>query len=233
MTEQPQDAQPIQAPANVESNPANPPQPDLPTPEAQMAPKPRRKQLFILAGAILAVIILAGAAFLAGSLMNNKNISAGNGPVAQSNGSGGRVVQSLNESQITPAPELPIIQADVRGVFLSRTNDSFTIGTGGVGLTIQGNGSGQISTPQVSYDGPTYEVVITKDTVLYKDTTQLDPGNNGPIQQTVAPGTLDDLNSTIMVSVWGKKTGDRYIADVIVYLQPMTKLVGGNGGTLK
>ena len=228
MSEQPQELQ--QQPAQ--------PQPELQPqqPLADQKPKNKPKRFLLIGGAVLLVIILAGAAYLAGTLMNkpasNQNGPGGGQVLSQGGGPGQGKVVSVGKNQVTPAPELPTIQADVRGVFLSRSGETFTIGTGNVGLTVMGNGSGAV-TPSVNYDGPTYQVVVTKDTQIYKDTTQLDPGNTGPIQQTVAPGTLDNLNSVTMIAVWGKKTGDRYIADIIVYMQPQMKLNGGSGGTLK
>jgi hypothetical protein len=49
---------------------------------------------------------------------------------------------------------------------------------------------------------------------------------NGPppegqkIQQVVEPGSLDDIGESSLITVWGKKTGDRIIADVLVYTSP-------------
>ena len=181
------------------------------------------------------VILLAGAAYRAGNLLNRPTSSQNNpagGQVLPKGGGSVQANQQNNKDQITPASELPTIQPDVRGVFLSRSNDTFVIGTGNVGISLQGNGSGEV-TPNASYDGPTYQVVVTKNTVIYKDTTPLNPGETGKIQQTVAPGSLDDFNSITLISVWGNKTGDRYVADVILYTVPQTKLNGGGGGTLK
>ena len=172
------------------------------SPLLEKKPKKRHRQFFLIIGAILLVVVLAGAAYLAGTLMNWTGTGQNGLP------------------QIIPAPELPSVQADVQGIFVSRSGNSFSIGTGTIDFSMQG-------TPQASHDGPAYEVVLTKDTVLYKDTTPIDPGNPGPIQQTVAPGTLDDLTTTTTISVWGKKTSDRYVADVIFYQQALIKVNGG------
>jgi len=64
-------------------------------------------------------------------------------------------------------------------------------------------------------------VVVTQDTVLYRDATTPDFDNpSGVIQQKVAPGDLDELTSQSTLMVWGKKTGDRIVADVIFYMSP-------------
>jgi hypothetical protein len=46
------------------------------------------------------------------------------------------------------------------------------------------------------------------------------PSGGPTIQQVVEPGTLDEIGDGSMLTVWGKKTGDRIIADVLVYTQP-------------
>ena len=169
--------------------------------------------------------------------MNGKNDSA-NGPLAQILGSrsGGPVTvkRIFSKDNIIPAKELPALQADVNGVFISRTGSTITIGTGVTTLGMTSSESGGI-TPEATFNGPTYEVVITKDTIIYKDTTNFDNGasTSSKIQQTVAPGSLDDLNSISDISVWGKKTGDRYVADTVLYLSPLIKMDGGTGGTNK
>jgi hypothetical protein len=212
--------------------------PEQQLPELQPQPENKSKRTFIIVGVAVFIVILAGAAFLAGSLMNKKNTDQ-NGPLTQIQGSsnGGPVTmkKTINKNYIIPAKELPTVQADVRGLFVSRTGNSIIIGTGQVTIGIMKNDSSGAVTPQASYDGPTYEVVVTKDTLVYKDTTAIDfsASSNTPVQQTVAIGSLDDLNGTTTISVWGKKTGDRYVADVIVYSSPLIKMNGGTGGTNK
>jgi hypothetical protein len=49
---------------------------------------------------------------------------------------------------------------------------------------------------------------------------------NGPppqgqkIQQVVEEGSLDEAGQASLITVWGKKTGDRFIAEVLVYSLP-------------
>ncbi|MGZ9222625.1 MAG: hypothetical protein ACXW4Q_10995, partial [Anaerolineales bacterium] len=69
-----------------------------------------------------------------------------------------------------------------------------------------------------------FEVVITAETLIYHDTTlppARRPSGDDPrvLQQTVDEGTLDDLAiSQSLVMVWGRKSGDRIIAEVMVYI---------------
>jgi hypothetical protein len=228
-------------------------QPMLPGTQAQLVlqtEQPKRisrRKFLIIGGTALGVVAVGGAAFLGGTLMNKKSnspnglfagVPGSSGPIGSSSGSGsvmisGNVGPSLGN--FISAKELPTVQPDVTGVFVKRNGNSITIGTGNMGITIGAGGSASASTgSQTSYDGPTYEVVITKDTLLYKDTTQLDLNSTADsVQQTVALGSLDDMNTTIMLTVWGKKTGDRYVADVILYNGGLVAASGGTGGVLK
>ncbi len=76
----------------------------------------------------------------------------------------------------------------------------------------------------LSHDGPVVEVVVTTQTIIYKDTTQQQFNGRSPhegeIQQVVEPGTVDEMAQLSMITVWGRKSGDRYIADVLVYTPP-------------
>jgi len=83
--------------------------------------------------------------------------------------------------------------------------------------------SGKIETSS-NHDGPVVEIVITSQTKLYKDVTmqQFDgpPPQGQKIQQVVESGSLDEIGSSSMITVWGKKTGERFIAAVLVYSPP-------------
>ena len=75
-------------------------------------------------------------------------------------------------------------------------------------------------------DGPKVEVVVTSETLIYCDVTAMSmepPENNETttVQQVVEPCTLDDLTSDTMLMVWGRKSGDRIIADVVVFSKPV------------
>jgi hypothetical protein len=68
------------------------------------------------------------------------------------------------------------------------------------------------------------EVVVTSATRIYKDVTEFPAPVNGEIhnvQQAAAEGTLDDLNTQTFLSVWGRRSGDRIIADVLFYTNPL------------
>jgi hypothetical protein len=122
-------------------------------------------------------------------------------------------------NSVQPAQELPQTAPDVNGIFESRQGSSIFIGTGQVTMMVQPGG-----TPKTSHSGPTVEVLVTNETTIYKDVT-MDQFNGPPpegqkIQQVVEPGSLDEIGQSCLLTVWGSKTGDRIIADVLVYNSP-------------
>jgi hypothetical protein len=200
-------------------------------------PAPKSKAPLYIALGLVLIIALVSAAFLAGRLLNQTAAPSGSQGVRPFEGAGGVAgpgaggpggdVMSV-QVQVNPAPELPKLPPEVTGPFVSREDNRLFIGTCNTGIAI-GEASGESSGggPRVEVqgcgDGPQVEVVVTQDTRVYRETTQLDPSQppSGAIQQTVAPGSVDELSGDTMVIVWGRRTGDRVIAEVLMYSQPM------------
>ena len=118
---------------------------------------------------------------------------------------------------ILRAPELPATPAEVEGVFVERKDQI---------IIIEGDRqdqSGAAGSPVGMGGGKREEVVITNETLIYHDTTeppdQPPSGNDSRVvQQTVEKGKLEDLyTSSSLVMVWGRRNGDRVVADVLVY----------------
>ncbi len=187
-----------------------------------------KKTYFVLA---LVVIVVGAAAFLAGRLVNG-------GPGALNFLSLGNGMQTMSFSlQMTPAPELPAAEPTASGTFLSRQDNTIKIqtipmmaagGSGGVAggsVVVSSGDAGQVqSISPAGSDGPKIEVVITNETKIYRDATEMpaQPSTDSmAVQQKVVPGTLDELNTQTMVMVWGRKSGDRLIADVISFSNPI------------
>ena len=146
--------------------------------------------------------------------------------VLSSNGPGGGMTRSFSKSDILPAEELPKTPADVAGIFVRRQDNSLFVGTGRVQLQIRKGADNPNSTPESasSYDGPLVEVVTTTSTQFYQDDTFQNlkdlPASNTRVQQKVVPGSLDEIGQNSSISAWGKKVGDRLVADVILYSNP-------------
>ncbi len=173
----------------------------------------------LILGALFLVAALAAAAYVAGRWM--KPISQ---PLEQ------MLVDIHDASQdsvlavqgvrinVASAEELPQYNPDAWGMFVERENNSIYIGTGSqTGVTLGPDG------PVASYDGPLVEVVVTQETVLYRDVTEFSNGSYGGevVQQKIEAGSLDDLiDGSQGVRAWGRKVGDRVIADVLLYSPP-------------
>ncbi|MFZ6029276.1 MAG: hypothetical protein ACOYYS_16310 [Chloroflexota bacterium] len=184
-----------------------------------------RTPIYMGLGLVL-LVVLAAAAFFAGRLINQKAVTPDGLPMLGSGPGNGQMV-GLAVS-VKPAPELPQTPPELNGLFTKRDDKSIFIGTmtGNMGMGVTVSEGSSDGGPEIrkgpSYDGPVVEVVITSETKLYVETTQLDPSQaSQEVQQTVGPGNLDDLGSDSMVTVWGRRTGDRVIADVVLYSSPM------------
>jgi hypothetical protein len=184
----------------------------------------QNKKVYIIFTVV--VVLVAAAAFIGGRLLTGQAGPLGIFPMM---GGGDRVSISI---EMVPAPELPQTEPETRGFFVERKDNtvilqefSMEMGKGGVVVSA---GPGERGGPMISGgsggDGPRVEVVVTNDTIIYRDATEMVPpselSGTTTIQQEVEEGTLDDLTGDTMLMVWGRKNGDRIIADVIVYSQP-------------
>ncbi len=184
-----------------------------------------KKQILIIGGVVVLVLLLAGAAFVGAQLLSGLGL-----PVVGLGGGqkmmfsqGGKPGQTF-QIQTIPAKELPQRPADARGLFDHRKDNSFFVGTGQVRMMVQKDQSGNVQT-SASHDGPTIEVVVTPQTTVYRDVTMKQfngqpPSGSTKVQQVVEPGTLDEVGQNSTITAWGNKTGDRIIADVLVYTLP-------------
>jgi len=185
----------------------------------------QNKKMFIILGIV--VVLVGAAAFIGGRMLNGSV-----GPLGLGMPMGGNGMVSISV-QITPAPELPTAEPETRGLFVERKDNSIFVSAismdaGGKGVVVQSaEGSSEDGEPAFSGpkpDGPKKEVVITNETAIYTETTDFGepkPDEELVIQQTVAEGSLDDLTSQSFVTVWGRKSGDRIIAEVVFISNPV------------
>jgi hypothetical protein len=171
-----------------------------------------KQKLYIILGIV--IFVVAAASFIAGSMFN-REVS----PLGLFGLGGGGI-----STDILPAEELPKTPPEVEGLFIERQDNI---------IFVQGSQSNmdergvEVGSPADVSGGPKVEVVVTTETILYRDTTEPPSqrptsDNNPPIQQIVEEGTLDDVkDSQSLVMVWGRKSGDRIIAEVLVYSNPV------------
>jgi hypothetical protein len=164
------------------------------------------KKLYVILGVV--IFVVATAAFVAGRSLNRRV-----GPL----GLFGPMDDGIT---ILRAEELPETSPEEYGLFVERQDNIISVETDRPG------GDGVAGSPVGMGGGLKIEVVVTTETLIYHDTTQPPsrrPSGDDPrvLQQTVEEGTLDDLNiSQSLVMVWGRKSGDRIIAEVLVYSNP-------------
>jgi hypothetical protein len=190
------------------------------------------KRFILIIGVIVIVLLLAGGAYTAIQLFADPEEET-----AVSSGSGARVMQSMQVSNggdpvsvqttILPAEELPDTEAAASGIILDRQDDVLTVGTGAIELAVEvevDGSTGQETTSVVpSTNGPELEVVLTQDTQLYRDITDIQgqmPDKSGEvtITQEVRPVTDSaQIEANMEVQIWGDRRGDRVVAEVVVF----------------
>lgn len=168
----------------------------------------QNKRLIVSLG-LLVLLLVGAAAFIAGRMLNGRvNPLSLFGP-------------TQNEVSLLPAKELPKTPPEAEGIFVERQDNIIVVEADPPG------GDGAAGSPVGVGGGPKFEVVVTAETLIYHDTTEppaRPPSGNDPreLQQTVEAGTLENLNdSQSMVMVWGRTSGDRIIAEVLVYSDPV------------
>lgn len=143
---------------------------------------------------VIVIVLVGAAAFVAGRLT-----SAG-------------LIGEDQKSHAIPAPEIPTTPPAVAGLLVERKDNtvilqsvSFDAGSGWA--------LGDSNEPMDTTSGPKVEVVITGETTVYRTDYEFSASS---VQQIVEETSLDDLNSEMMITVWGRKNGDRIIADILL-----------------
>jgi hypothetical protein len=134
------------------------------------------------------------------------------------NFSGGGDNQRVSIRQI-PAPELPKQSSDMKGLVTRVQDNSIYVAAVNNMQVAVVNGVQQLPpTPA----GPYTEVVVSKDTKVYRDVTMenVDPPANASgemeVQQKLELADISAINASNYVQVWGQRRGDRINAEVIV-----------------
>jgi hypothetical protein len=174
---------------------------------------------------ILGVLVLVGAAaFVAGRMLNG-NVS----PLGMFGIGGNGDVMTVRVNLI-PAEELPKTPAEIVGLFVKRQDNTIVVSSiplksGGGGMVVQKSDGEVVAGSSADLEGgPQVEIVVTKETTIYRETTEpagTPSGGEETLQQTVEESTVDELNSQSMVMVWGRKSGDRIIAEVLFFSNPV------------
>jgi hypothetical protein len=178
--------------------------------QKQDTPAPRKSMLpYVIGGGL--VILLALVTFVAVRYMNA-------GP---SNFTG----KEEHRGNLIQSEELPQAEPQTMGVFAER-KDNIIIVSPADSIRIMAPGPNQEGEPKMEADyvGDKVEVVISNDTTIYQDVTPMGPENaEKDIQQVLELSTIDAISPQSVITVWGRKAGDRILADVILFLSPFQK----------
>jgi hypothetical protein len=171
---------------------------------------------------VVLVLLVGFAAFTAGRMLNQNVSTLG---LLGFGGRGGVMDKTIN---LVPAKELPTDSPQIVGLFAGRADnvifvETTSLKTGGQGIVVHQDEKGNVSPSSNMNYGPKEEVVVSKDTKIFRDATPpVEPStNNATIQQVVQESSLDDLSSESFVNVWGRKSGDRIIAEVVLIHTPV------------
>ena len=184
------------------------------------------KRGVLIAGIVVVVAVLAGAAYLAARMLlpgKDSEMETGRGRtmvLAVDDGSGPVTFRV----HVEPNPELPDRPAEAAGVFVKKEDNSYFVGTGSIELSVEVDSNGKQDVG-LSHSGPEIEVVVTHDTVLYREDTEMpspkpgkDKSQEVTIMQEITPvESLEELGDNCEMQVWGRKQGDRIVAEVLVY----------------
>jgi hypothetical protein len=170
----------------------------------QEDPAPRKpvSPYFIASGLI---ILLALVTFVAVKYMNG---AAGSGRGDMERG-----------GNLIPSEELPQTEPQAMGVFSER-NDNIIIVAPADSIRMMAPGPNQEGEPKMEADyvGNKVEVVISNDTTIYRDVTPMGPENaEKDIQQVLELSTIDAISPQSVITVWGRKEGDRIFADAVLF----------------
>jgi len=183
-----------------------------------------RKTLGVVLIGVL--LVVAGGVYTAVQLLSAQNepADAPDGAMVfedvMDDGSGSPVTV---RTVVLPAAELPQRPPEASGILVRQEDNSYFVGTGDISVSVN-EVDGEMVTA-VDHSGPEIEVVAGRDTQFYRDVTEVEiaftESKEQTIQQELAavepPETMPDKTE---FQVWGRQSGDRVIADVIVYTEP-------------
>lgn len=128
------------------------------------------------------------------------------------------------------AEGLPEGQAQVRGLFLNRSGQSLSVGTGSVEVEVdveQFNDEEPVRTISANHSGDDVQVVVNAATTIYADVTEepdisaLPEGESViDLQHVIEAGDLNELGENMVIRAWGEWVGDQLVATTLVY-QPI------------
>jgi hypothetical protein len=179
--------------------------------------KSRKANLWLIAGGVLLVALLLGAAFVAGRLLKMPS-GADEGAVTVVGEGGQMTMRKEFES-----PEgFPDRAPNVTGMMQKVENNSIFVEASNGPVTVLARQEGDQMNVDMQSEGDTttVEIVVTRETQLYRNLVAFPMAQGGPstdkIEPEIVPATLDELEGQVMVMAWGERKGDRLIAEAVL-----------------
>ena len=157
----------------------------------------------------LPILLILAASFVAGRFLGDQFLHAelGNEDVVLSSEDGQAMGMAV---QLKPAASLPEEGPVVSGQLHHREDNSLFISK-------FPKTTGVIYLDSVD-EWAIVEVVLTKETRVFKDVTNLSVSHGGgSVQQEVTKGSVEEIDNSQTLFVWGELRGERLVADVLVY----------------
>lgn len=167
-----------------------------------------------IAGGVVILFLLLAAAFVGGKLFAQDTTAmagpADTQPIVKEIG---ELAQMVELPQMESAAEQPARAPEAKGLFIGRTDDTLTLGTGNIIAMISTEPD---AVPEFSYDGIEIDVVMTNQTKLFADVTEYTLGQTAVEQKLEKLENLDDLQENAFMNVWGQRDGNRIVAETII-----------------
>jgi len=188
------------------------------TQQAKVAPRKRKLAWLWIALAALAIVLVAGAAFMGGRLLaggrgmlESKRKAVDVAEVGSTEGDEGQVVrrskQVVMSVEFTPPEELPPRRPEAIGRVRRITGDGFILFKPEIR-----DGVVTFDSSEKGMKGQEFEIVVTRDTHVY---AVEDKGAGFEADD----GTLEGIQEGTQVWVWGEKRGDRIVAEVMARMR--------------
>ena len=184
------------------------------------------RKILGIAGIVVLIVVLAAGAYTAVQLSaaQSESTDLPSGAMVfedvMDDGSGNPVTV---KTVILPAEGLPKRPSEAGGVLVRQVDNSYFVGTGSISVNVS-TVNGETSTA-VDHSGPEIEVVANHDTQFYRDVTKVSFTAAESKEQTLHQEIVlvekpEPMPAGATFQTWGEKSGDRVIADIIVYSEP-------------
>lgn len=159
--------------------------------------------------------LLAAVTAVGSNLLKNQHVEALDLKTVTS--SNGETVSGQGVTIDTiPAAQMPATDPDIAGLFVNREDNRVFVGTGMMSGVRTADGQWK-----TQHDGPVMEVIVTRDTKIYRDGTLVALNGEAPagqVTQILEAISLDEVGGVnTSIAAWGERRGDRLFATILIF----------------